>query len=76
MDAGDGSAAVKGSSVLIVAGGGYALGGNMEDVAAVATSTLKALSSVVEAGAYTRSLFSSTCAVSDTQKHPIHPEHP
>jgi len=58
MDAGDGSAAVKGSSVLIEAGGGYALGGNREDVAAVATSTLKASSSV--AGAYTRSLLTST----------------
>jgi len=27
-------------------------------------------------GAYTRSLFSSTRAVSDTQKHPAHPKHP
>jgi len=29
-----------------------------------------------KAGAYTRSLFSSTEAVSDAQKHPTHPKHP
>jgi ribosomal protein S6 len=28
------------------------------------------------AGAYTRSLFSSTCAVSDTKQHPTHPKYP
>ena len=28
---------------------------------------------VFEAGAYTRSLVSSTCSVTDTQNHPTHP---
>jgi len=30
----------------------------------------------LSAGAYTRSLFISTFAVSGTQKHPAHPKHP
>jgi hypothetical protein len=33
-------------------------------------------STLSTAGAYTRSLFSSTSAVSDTQKHPTHRKHP
>ena len=31
---------------------------------------------LLQAGAYTRPLLSSTSAVSDTQKHPTHPIHP
>ena len=34
------------------------------------------LTSAEAAGAYTRLLFSSTSAVSDTQEHPTQPEHP
>ena len=64
LDAGDGSAAVKGSSVLMEAGGGYALGGNREGVAAVATSTLKASSSVVEASGATGVSISAPAGVS------------
>jgi hypothetical protein len=39
-------------------------------------STSDAAADAGEAGAYTRSLFSSTGAVSETQNHPKHPRYP
>ena len=44
--------------------------------AAATTTAAAAPFDHYEAGSYTRSLFSSTRAVSDTQKHPTHPKHP
>jgi hypothetical protein len=37
---------------------------------------VRVVSGGLDPGAYTRPLFSSTSAVSDTQKHPTHHEHP
>jgi hypothetical protein len=50
--------------------------GSVHDVRKEYEQAVKWLTKGAEAGAYTRSLFSSTLAVCDAQKHPTHPKCP